>query len=189
MSILDIVGDDVLRCLVRCISDYAHRYAFARCCRRVGEAVRDESTLWIDLRCGTWECFEVGLSAAAAVIDGRLAMPVRIDVVEEALAHYSGRLRWALELLLLAHRRSVATVGLHSLRLFRRDDLPRLLPGLAFHLAGAAMLGGKSSGTSLARGLLRGGRAARRAAWRPAAWRAAWRAMCFLHIGPKTKKK
>ena len=47
----------------------------------------------------------------------------------------------------------------------------------------------ESSATSLARGLLRGGRAARRAAWRPAAWRAAWRAMCFLHIGPKTKKK
>ena len=135
------LSDDILRHIVARIPSYEHRHSFALSCTRAADASRAETTLWVELHSGVWESQGVGLPAAPSVTDGRLTAPLHIDVRDDSLPHFSGRLRWALNILLLAHRRSAAQVGLHSLRLIERQDLERVIPGLAFHLAMASTLG------------------------------------------------
>ena len=54
MLLLDALTDDLLRMVVRLgLSDYSDRHAFAKTCTRAAECVRGETTLWVDLTCGT----------------------------------------------------------------------------------------------------------------------------------------
>ena len=136
MLLLEL-SDDLLRLVVRRIGSYEHRHSLARTCRRCGETVRAECTLWVELVSSLWSGQDVGMSAPS-VVDGALSMPLQIDVTVDTLHNFPGRIRWALDLQLLAHRRSASTVGVRSLSLLDRDDLLKVLPGLSFHLAGLA---------------------------------------------------
>ena len=70
--------------------------------------------------------------------DSRLVASVSIGVDERTLPTFADELRSALEVIQLANRRTAAYVGVGELRLQRRRDVSRLMPGLNFHIATCA---------------------------------------------------
>lgn len=133
---LDRLSDDLLRDVLRRLQPWkrATRWAIARVCRRFAALVRADTTLFVDLACDKWETDLAGLGRMHVLGDA-LVCPMSISVDVSTLPGFARRLNDALELALLAHRRTAAHASVRSLHLHRRHDLPALLPGLSFHIA------------------------------------------------------
>ena len=123
---------------MRNIKAYGHRQAFGRTASRLASIVRNEETLNVEITSGTWVLQRVGFEVPL-VIDGSATAPIAIDVDEGSLHLFDSRLHWAIDHLRLAYRKSISNVEVSSLRLHRRKDISQILPGLSFHIAGAAL--------------------------------------------------
>lgn len=137
-SRLDGLSDDILRSVIGHLPSYNHRQMLARTAQRFATVVRAQETMYIEMTSGTWVLHGVGCEEPC-IVNGKPTSPISIDVDACTLHTFSERLRWALNMVLLAFRKSMSALEISSLRLHQRKDIPAILPGLSFFLVGAAM--------------------------------------------------
>jgi hypothetical protein len=120
--------------------DRSVRLTHALVCRAWQSIVRADESLHVHISVSP------KASALPAVLpsfihDDALSCRMRIGVTFEGLPRLASRLARAVEMSLLAHRSSVATASIRSLRLEDfKSELPRVLPGLLFHTASLVTL-------------------------------------------------
>ena len=133
--------DELVRNVLRRLVFFSARNACGRSCRRLWLLVRADETLWVELCCSSWPSDLPGIGRPRIAEGTHLVAPLAIGIDERTLPTFADELRGGLELLQLAHRRTAARVGVRQLRLHRRRDLSRIMPGLTFHVA--ACVGGR----------------------------------------------
>ena len=119
----------------------AVRLSLALVCRSWQQLVRADEVITVHLSCSP------NASAAPALLpsflhDDRLGCRVRVGVVPGQLPRLGQRLLRVTDLLLLAHRSSVASARLATLRLedYKPGGLAPVLPGILYHAASLAHL-------------------------------------------------
>ena len=144
--LLHALSDDLLRHVLLRVRpcSYKARYAIMLSCRRLSAVMRLDEVLNITISCSTWATNGVGFEPVVIDADrsDALVAQVSIDAADEQFIarHFDSKLAWAIEMCLLAHRRTAASCCVDSLSLIRRHDLQRVLAPLMRHLAGASSL-------------------------------------------------
>ena len=136
MPTLLSLSDDLLHAvLVAGALDLRARFALARVCRRFESLLRAGETLHIDVESNAYPSFMASLGEVRAdeTADARAAT-LELGLSRSTIDRTSGRLRHAIEVFLLAHRRSVSRVSLRSWSFIRHAaDVCALLPPLGFY--------------------------------------------------------